>query len=311
MKKTKSTILLTLISLNSMLYAQSTKPTLETGIKFQKAEFIPFDYSRNFTDSDPYWNININKIKNNQKTINPFFFIYKNLDKGFGIEFEHSKIQIERAHYDEDYAFRFNNQFYYDRSRQYLRNNERSDYKLNFFFFPTPTIKEYFAIGFGIRKIDRIRNIAEYSFTAEEKISAYGPQLVLKSKIPITDQLSLNLGLDFYHVQGKRNYQYSNSHLYSFPSGLFSDFEIIKGNGRTIGVFQGYEANISLKYNLMENYNIAFGYNHNFAQFKYENLNDFSYSYSTLNNRLLMQDSKLSNGKEIIKGFYISASTVF
>lgn len=61
----------------------------------------------------------------------------------------------------------------------------------------------------------------------------------------------------------------------------------------------------------MENYNIAVGYNQNFAQFKYENLNDFSYAYSTLNNSLLMQDSKLSNGKEIIKGFYISASKVF
>lgn len=294
-----------------MLYAQSNKPTFETGIKFQKAEFIPFDYSRNVTDAKPYWNIDVNKLRNNQKTITPFFFIYKNLEKGFGIEFEHSKIQIERANYDEDYIYRVNNQYYFDRSKQYLRNNERSDYKLNLFFYPTPDIKEYFAIGVGIRKIDRIRNISQGNFSGEEKISAYGPQIVLKSKIPITEQLSLNLRLDFYHTQGKRNYQYSDSILFYFPSGTASDFTTIKGNGKTIGILQGYEANISLKYNFMENYNIAFGYNYNYSYFKYENLRDIQYSYSTFHNGFSIYDSKLSNGKEIIRGFYISASTIF
>ncbi|MCG6142828.1 MULTISPECIES: LA_2444/LA_4059 family outer membrane protein [Leptospira] len=311
MKKTKITILLTLISIHSVLYAQSNKPTFETGLKFQKAEFTPFDYSRNFTDSDPYWNIKVNKLNGNQKTITPFFFIYKNLEKGFGIEFEHSKIQIERANYEEDYVYQVRNQYYFDRTRQYLRNNERSDFKLNLFFYPTPEIKEYFAIGLGIRKIDRIRNISEYSFNAEEKISAYGPQIVLKSKIPITDQLSLNLGLDFYHTQGKRTYQYFDSYLFYYPSGSASDFSTIKGNPKTQGIFQGYEANVSLKYNFMENYNIAFGYNYNYAYFKYENLRDTYYYYSSFQNTYGFQDSKLSNGKEIIKGFYISASTVF
>ncbi|MCW7479440.1 LA_2444/LA_4059 family outer membrane protein [Leptospira bandrabouensis] len=304
-------ILITLLFLSSALFSQSIKPTFETGIKVQKANFTPYEYSRDKTDAIPLWGYKVNDLRNNTKTINPFFFIYKNLDKGYGFEFEYSKIQMERANYDIDNIYITNNTTKYQRYKEYLRNNERNDYKLNFFIYLSPETKEYFAIGGGIRKIDRIRNSSKDNFTAEEKIIALGPQIVLKSKIPITDQLSLNLGLDLYHTQGKRDYNYLDSNLYYFTSGAVSNLTFIKGNGRTKGVFQGYEANISLKYNFLENFNFAFGYNYNYAYFKYEDLNDTYYSYSSLMNTYGFQNSKLSNGKEIIRGFYISASTVF
>ncbi|MCT8335870.1 LA_2444/LA_4059 family outer membrane protein [Leptospira sp. 85282-16] len=311
MHKNIKTTILSLILLNSALFSQSSKPTIETGIKAQKAEFIPYEYSRDKTDAEPYWGYKINTLRSNNKTINPFFFIYKNLEKSFGFEFEYSKIQIEKANYDIDNVYRINNTLQYERYKEYLRNNERNDYKLNFFFYLSPESKEYFAIGGGIRKIDRIRNISKDNFTAEEKIIALGPQIILKSKIPITDNLSLNLGLDLYHTQGKRDYYYLDSNLYYFPSGTVADFGIIKGNGKTKGILQGYEANISLKYNFLENFNLAFGYNYNYSYFKYEDLNDTYYSYSSFRNSYGIQSSKLSNGKEIIRGFYISASTVF
>ncbi|MGJ4734922.1 LA_2444/LA_4059 family outer membrane protein [Leptospira levettii] len=310
MKKLKKIITI-LLFLNSALFSQSSKPTFETGIKVLRAQFIPFEYSRDKTDAIPLWGYKVNDLRNNTKTINPFFFIYKNLEKGFGFEFEYSKIQLERANYDIDTIYRFNNTTQYNRYKEYLRNNERSDYKLNFFFYLSPENKEYFAIGGGIRKIDRIRNSSKDNFTAEEKIIALGPQIVLKSKIPITDQLSLNLGLDLYHTQGKRDYYYLDSNLYYFSSGAASTLTSIKGNGQTKGVFQGYEANISLKYNFLENFNLAFGYNYNYSYFKYEDLNDSIYSYSSFRNTFGYENSKLSNGKEIIRGFYISASTVF
>ncbi|MCW7467814.1 LA_2444/LA_4059 family outer membrane protein [Leptospira levettii] len=310
MKKIKK-IILTLLFLNSAIFSQSTKPTFETGIKAIRAQFIPFEYSRDKTDAIPLSGYKVNDLRSNIKTINPFFFIYKNLEKGYGFEFEYSKIQMERANYDIESVYRINNTTQYQRYKEYLRNNERSDYKLNFFFYISPESKEYFAIGGGIRKIDRIRNSSKDNFTAEEKIIALGPQIVLKSKIPFTDQLSLNLGLDLYHTQGRRDYYYLDSNLYYFSSGAASDLTSIKGNGITKGIFQGYEANISLKYNFLDNFNLAFGYNYNYAYFKYEDLNDTIYSYSSFRNTFAFQNSKLSNGKEIIRGFYISASTVF
>ncbi|EMY60594.1 LA_2444/LA_4059 family outer membrane protein [Leptospira terpstrae] len=310
MKKIKEIITI-LLFLNSALFSQSSKSTFETGIKALRAQFIPFEYSRDKTDAIPLWGYKVNDLRSNTKTINPFFFIYKNPENKFGIEFEYFKFQLDRANYDIDNVYRINNTTQYNRYKEYLRNNERSDYKLNFFFYLSPENKEYFAIGGGIRKIDRIRNSSKDNFTAEEKIIALGPQIVLKSKIPITDQLSINLGLDLYHTQGKRDYYYLDSNLYYFPSGAASTLTIIKGNGQTKGVFQGYEANISLKYNFLENFNLAFGYNYNYSYFKYENLNDSIYSYSSFRNTFGYENTKLSNGKEIIRGFYISASTVF
>ncbi|EOQ90312.1 outer membrane protein, TIGR04327 family [Leptospira yanagawae serovar Saopaulo str. Sao Paulo = ATCC 700523] len=310
MKKTLKTIF-TLLFLNSAIFSQSIKPTFESGVKVLRAEFIPFEYSRDKTDAIPLWGYKVNDLKSNNKTINPFFFTYKNLEKGYGLEFEFSKIQMERANYDIDYVYTRNNIPQYSRFKEYLRYNERSDYKLNFFFYLLPDSKEYFALGGGIRKIDRIRNSSIDNFTAEEKIIALGPQIVLKSKIPITKQLSLNIGLDLYHTQGKRDYYYLDSHLYFFSSGAVSDFTSIKGNGKTKGIFRGFEADISLKYNFLENFNLAFGYNYNYAYFRYEDLNDTFYSFSTFNNSIGYQNSKLSNGKEIIRGFYISASTIF
>ncbi|TGK49456.1 hypothetical protein EHQ16_09530 [Leptospira kanakyensis] len=305
MKKIIKTTILILILLNSALISQSTKPTIETGIKAQKAEFIPFDYSRSVSDAIPIWLVNVHNLRNNSKTITPFFFIYKNLEKGFAVEFEYTKIQLERANFDSEIYT--NPQI--RRFKNYLTNNERSDFKLNFLFFPSQQLNEYFSFGLGIRKIDRLRNASVQNYSLEEKIIAHGPQIVMKSKIPLTDQLSINLGLDLYHTQGRRTYNYSAQYYYSFDN--FSYIETVKDNGKTIGVFQGYEANVSLKYNFLENYNLAFGYNYNYAYFKYENLGDSIYYASSESKTIQQQNTKFSNGKEIIRGFYISASTVF
>ncbi|MCG6146534.1 hypothetical protein [Leptospira bandrabouensis] len=303
MKKVKKTIL-TLILFNSAIFSQSSKPTIETGIKAQKAEFIPFDYSRAVSDAIPYWRVNVYNLRNNTKTITPFFFIYKNLEKGFSVEFEYTKIQLERANFDSDlYSTQIR------RFRNYLTNNERSDYKLNLFFYPSKQLNEYFSFGLGIRKIDRLRNGSAQNYSIDEKILSLGPQIVMKSKIHITDQLSINLGLDLYHTQGRRTYDYSAQYYSSFDN--YSFVETVRDNGKTIGVFQGYEANVSLKYNFLENYNLAFGYNYNYSYFKYENLGDTIYYGSSESKTIQNQNAKVSNGKEIIRGFYISASTVF
>ncbi|TGK87180.1 hypothetical protein EHQ19_00100 [Leptospira montravelensis] len=303
----KITLTITIFLLNSVINAQTSKPTFETGIRVQKAEFIPYDYSRNVTDAEPFPNVKIQNLRNNTKTINPFFLIYKDLQRGFSIEFDYSKIQIERPNFDNE--FLSGNRFY--KFKNYLANNERSDIKLNFFFYPSQQLNEYFSFGIGIRKIDRIRNASEYYYSIEEKILSMGPQFVVKSKIPINEKISLNLGLDLYHTQGQRNYNYSNSH-YS-PEGNYSFLETVKGNGKTIGIFQGYEANVSLKYNFLENFNLAFGYNYNYSYFKYQNLDDYTYyfNFSSASSDYATRNTKYSNGKEIIKGFYISASTVF
>lgn len=302
MKIITITIYLTLITIP--IVAQTKKVTFESGIRIQRTEFIPFEYSRNVSDSRGY--SNIYPIRNNEKTINPFFIFYKNLDNGYGIEFEYSSIKIERANYFATYYG-----YDYNYSKQYLRNNERNDFKGNLFFYPFNRFQEYFAIGTGLRRIDRVRNSDRDNFQAEEKISALGPQLVFKSKIPLTESISINLGLDFYHSQGKRNYSYADSTLSSGRTGLFSGFSYIDDNGKTKGIFQGYEARIELKYNLLENYNLSFGYNYNYSYFKYENLNDNYYYFTTYNNYFTVSDSKLSNGKEILKGFYFAGSTVF
>ncbi|TGL85528.1 hypothetical protein EHQ68_17110 [Leptospira congkakensis] len=304
MKKTKSTIILVIIFLNSAVFSQATNPTFETGIRAQKTQFTPFDYSRAVTNAEPNWGVSVYKLESNTKTITPFYFIFKDLQKGYGIEFDYTKIQIERANFQNDLIVgnRIN------RFKNYIPNNERSDYKLNFFFHPSQ-LNEYFSFGLGIRKIDRIRNASLSNYSLEEKFITHGPQLVMKSKIPITDKLSLNLGLDIYHTQGRRDLNYSAN--YYIQQDNFSHMETIKGNGKTIGIFQGYEANVSLKYNFMEHYNLAFGYNYNYSYFKYENLNDTLYYVSSESSSIGYQQSKSSNGKEIIKGFYISASTIF
>ncbi|NCQ79456.1 MAG: hypothetical protein GPI99_15400 [Microcystis aeruginosa W13-15] len=289
------------------LIAEPGKYTFESGIKAQKAEFIPYEYSRDISDAEPLIGYSIKKLKNNSKVINPFFIIYKNLEKGFGIEFDYTTIQIPKANYEKQYYFR--NNIFVD--KEYLRNNERSDYRLNFFFFPSEKFKDYFAIGAGLRRIDRIRNDEKENSTAEEKIIALGPQLVFKSTIPVSDSISFILGIDFYHTQGKRNYYYLNSQLSNARSGSFSTFETITQNGKTLGVFRGFQADIALKYNFLEHFNIAIGYNYNYSYFKYQNLDDTFFYLSTLRNNVYFENSKLSNGKEIIQGFYISASTVF
>lgn len=140
MKKIKEIITI-LLFLNSALFSQSSKSTFETGIKALRAQFIPFEYSRDKTDAIPLWGYKVNDLRSNTKTINPFFFIYKNPENKFGIEFEYFKFQLDRANYDIDNVYRINNTTQYNRYKEYLRNNERSDYKLNFFFIFHQRIK--------------------------------------------------------------------------------------------------------------------------------------------------------------------------
>ncbi|WP_167879899.1 hypothetical protein, partial [Leptospira levettii] len=223
---------------------------------------------------------------------------------GYSLEFDYTKIQLERANFYTD--FTRNNQII--RFQNYLPNNERSDIKLNLFFYPIQQ-SEYFALGLGIRKIDRIRNASFQNYSLEEIILAYGPQLVLKSKIPITEQLSIHLGLDLYHTQGRRTFDYSSLYYSSFDN--FSYIETLGTSHKTLGVFRGYEANIALKYNFLENFNLAFGYNYNYSYYKYESLNDKLYYISSESNTFLYRDVSFSNGKEILRGFYISGSTIF
>ncbi|WP_244944528.1 LA_2444/LA_4059 family outer membrane protein [Leptospira bandrabouensis] len=301
----KQILTTTLIFLTSVIYGQTKTPTIESGIRIQHTEFIPYDYSRRVTDADPYWGIKVNKLRNNTKTINPFFLIYKNFEKGFSLEVDYSKIQIERANYDTDFILE--NQI--SRRKNYSINNERSDLKFNAYFHPNQQFSELFAFGLGIRKIDRIRNASDLNYSIEEKFISLGPQIVFKSKIPITEQLSFNLGIDLYHTQGKRHYNYSS--LFYSPSDNYSYVETVKGNGNTIGIFRGFETNLSLKYNFLENFNIAIGYNYNYSYLKYENLNDFRYYSTSIYRTIEIQNTKYSNGKELIRGFFISASTVF
>jgi outer membrane protein (TIGR04327 family) len=304
----KKITLTTIFFLSSFtLLAEPGKQTFETGIKALKAQFIPYEYSRDFSDAEPLIGYSIKKLKNNSKVINPFFIIYKNFEKGFGVEFDYTHIQIHKANYESQYYYR--NEIYIN--KEYLRNNERSDYRLNFFFYPSDKLKEYFAFGAGLRKIDRIRNAEKDNFTAEEKIISFGPQIVFKSKIPLSESLSLDLGLDLFHTQGKRNYYFLDSQLSYARSGAFSSLDTITQNGKTLGIFQGFQADIALKYNFLEHFNLAVGYNYNYSYFKYQNLGDTYYYFSTLSNYGYFENSKLSNGKEIIRGFYISASTVF
>lgn len=289
------------------LLAETGKQSIETGIKAQKAEFIPFEYSRDLTDAEPLYAYSIKKLNNNSKVINPFFFVYKNLEKNFGIEFDYTNIQIHKANYESQFINR--DTLYVN--KEYLRNNERSDYKLNFFFFPSQELKELLSIGAGLRKIDRIRNTETANLSAEEKFISIGPQIVFKSKVPLTEFLSLNIGLDLYHTQGKRDYYYYESKLSFARSGTFSTFNTITQNEKTLGVFRGYQADVSLKYKFLDHFNIAIGYNYNYTYFKYENLDDKYYYFNTLANYGYSQNIKPSNGQEIIRGFYISASTVF
>lgn len=295
---------LTIFLLNSVLLAQSTKPTFETGIRLQKAEFIPFDYSRSLSDSEPIIGSSVQKLRNNTKNITPFFFIYKDVQKGFSLEFDYTKIQLERANYNTD--FTRNNQIL--RFQNYLPNNERTDVKLNLFLYPIRQ-SEYFALGFGLRKIDRLRNSSFQNYSLEEKFLAYGPQFVLKSNIPITEQLSINLGLDLYYTQGRRTFDYSS--LYYSSIDNFSYIETVGSNNKTKGIFRGIEANIAIKYNFLENFNIAFGYNYNYSYVKYENLNDRLFYASSASNTWAYRNVSFSNGKEILRGFYISGSTIF
>lgn len=311
MKKTYKSILIS-IFLISKLYAENnnedintTKPKLEIGIKALNAKFIPFEYKRDSSATTGIYFENYSQFKGNKDSITPFFLKYKNLENYFSIEFQYINVSIPRANYIHAYQYLYGDSI----SKRYLDNTERTDYKLNFLYHILNEKPEILNLGLGIRKIDRLTNSNNGLSISEESIKSHGIQIAAKSHIPLLENLNLNIGFEYYITQGKRYYSNKIAANSILANGIRPIFQTNLSNSNTLGIFQGYEFDVSLSYLFFNSLKFYLGYYYNFSKFKYQNYNDQTLRYEDFRNTYYyFQNNRGIGGSDIISGVYLGLS---
>ncbi|GBF52118.1 outer membrane protein [Leptospira ryugenii] len=312
MKKIYKTILIS-IFLISELNAEnnnnedknSNKPKLEIGIKSLNVKFIPFEYKRDLSESTGIYFENYSQFKGNRDSIIPFFVKYKNPENNFSLEFQYINVNIPRANYIHSYQSLYGDSI----SKRYLDNTERTDYKLNILYHILNEKPELLSLGLGIRKIDRLTNSNNGLSISEESIKSHGLQIAAKSQIPLIDNLNLNIGFEYYITQGKRYYSNKIAANSILANGIRPIFQTNLSNSNTLGIFQGYEFDVSLSYQFFNSLKFYLGYYYNFSKFKYQNYNDQTLRYEDFRNTYYyFQNNRGIGGSDIISGVYLGLS---
>ncbi|MGJ4734920.1 MULTISPECIES: LA_2444/LA_4059 family outer membrane protein [Leptospira] len=312
MQKAFKTILISIL-LISNLYAENNKSedrtpiktNLEIGIKSLNAKYLPFEYKRDLSQTTGIYFENYSQLKGNRDSTIPLFVKYKNHEHNFSIEFQYINVNISRANYIQAYQSLYGDSI----SKRYLDNTERSDYKINFLYHFFNDKPDLFGLGLGIRKIDRLTNSNNGLSISEESIKSHGLQIAAKSQIPLVENLNLNIGLEYYVTQGKRSYSNKIAANSILSNGIRPIFQTNLSNENTLGIFQGYELDVSLSYLLFNSLKIYLGYYYNFSKFKYQNYNDQTLRYEDFRNTLYYyQNNRGIGGNDIISGIYLGIS---
>ncbi|EMY77796.1 outer membrane protein, TIGR04327 family [Leptospira weilii serovar Ranarum str. ICFT] len=299
------------ISISAQTESQKTNETdsntgkTEIGIRVQRSIYTPSEYNRILNFSNGRIN-NYSELHGNQKTIVPFYIRHFDSENRYGFEFQFTRNSLYNANYTNFYVSASDNGSY----RNYLYDTERTDYKFNYFRLDSTPKAKLFYWGAGLRKIDKIKESSSRFLNMEEKIISYGIQLVARSNLNLYKNLDLNLGLDIYYTQGQRNYYYQSGYNVSINDTQFIYVFKVFADPKTIGVFRGAEADVSLSYLLSNRYKFYFGFSYNRAYFRYRNFSDYSLTY--LKDQIgYTQYYDNGAGKEDIKGFYLGVSAVF
>ncbi|MCE9500374.1 MAG: LA_2444/LA_4059 family outer membrane protein, partial [Leptospira sp.] len=286
-----------------------TKKTssFEIFLKRQDYEYIPSAYT--VRDKSVYHYAEAKgKLRDNDDVLFPVSLNYYNYEKNFRIEASYFKVDISSAKTFYQYPvgdYRTGSSVLALHESQFLPT-VRSEAELNFLKLFKPGENSGFQLGAGVRNINKYQSYnTDYQFV-DERIKTYGPQLVLKFSQNLTEKLSLNGGLDIFYAEGKRTYNYQ----FGIVNNLTDySYNRIYGNPGTTGLFRGYEADLSLSYNVQPSVKLFVGYSYIYSFFSYRK--DYGYYVYFSNNRNYFVNSIHPGSPEILRGFYLGASVSF
>ncbi|TGL64241.1 LA_2444/LA_4059 family outer membrane protein [Leptospira sarikeiensis] len=273
-------------------------PIVEFGIRMQKSEYAPYDYKANSNIAMQRVNYDFN-LTGNVRTIYPIYLKYINADRKYGLEFQFAENSLNKARY---YSFA-GDPSGVSFSRNEVVDLERRDYKLNYLAYHLTRFGEKLYFGLGLRKIDRAVWDGSLFSIYSNRVETLGPQLSVKSNIPLYENLSLNMSLEFYYTQGSRTF----ARQFFFP---YYEVDVTIQRENTLGIFRGVEWDLSLSYLWKGKYKFYFGYNYNKANFANQNALDYRLSYNATLDSVNLYYNLPESGREIIRGYYLGFSTV-
>ncbi|PJZ76820.1 LA_2444/LA_4059 family outer membrane protein [Leptospira neocaledonica] len=288
----------------------STRKKSELGFRIMKSEYDPYQYQSNTNMAQQQANRDFN-LTGNVRTIYPLYFKFVDEEKKYGVEFLFSQNALTKAHY----YYIYGNDLGYGFRRRDISDLERSDYKLNYLSYALTPFGEKLYFGAGLRKVDTSMWSGSLSGIYSEKIQTLGPQVSIKSNLRLYDSLYLNLSLELYYTEGRRDFKsqgYDTS--LEWTGSSFEEFAFlykVYPHHNTMGVFRGSELDISFSYIFFEKYKLYFGYNYNRSNFSYKNYSDQYVTYYQYTDALTIYPQTPDSGREKIRGYYLGISAVF
>lgn len=257
---------------------QKTNPkTYEYGLKGQNFTYVPFETSQRI-------GYNKSDLRNNKDLVYLPFFKYRNMEKQFGFDFDMVNIKLADPYQK---TFYMGNNGLFPSAVPY-GNFQRQEYRFNFFYMPLES--QIFYFGIGLLKIDRMYQVENYEQASNiryDKINSYGISIPLRSKIQILEGLELNLGFDPYITYGNRDYVNQRTGTsFSSDGRVGPYFSLTKTNPNNVTEILGFQAEISLSYQVYDTIRLYFGFMRNQSKIRSINFDQTNYTYFGSDNQL-------------------------
>lgn len=265
-------------------------------------KYNPSEYSRaiqrDTMDTD------YSELKGNQQGILALSFNYWIPDKNLKFEFSNRSVRLNDSYYNQSIIYDFSHAYL---DKVYLTPTQRRDSKLNGYFSFGETRLLQLEIGGGIRNIYKRRTSSRPSYTFEEEMQTFGPQISFKLILNPSGDFRATLSADLFSTQGERSYK--NDLLYSSEGSIY--YQTYLTNPHTKGRFQGYEIDLSFGYRIWRNLFLNVGANYINSWFDYDGFRDMVFTYPVASTGSNFYPISRDRYQETLKSYYFGLSVQF